>query len=277
MGDRSSNRVGSTHANIKRNNQTSSGSMTIVTEKVNLWIKKRENYRNLQSAKELISQKLVYLGSEITKKLSDLRLNITNFAYESIKNELMQMETSEDETANEKCYCPVRRNYRLPCKHVLEKYEGVIPLVAVHQRWRIIYIKGRVATIAEVAIENEKENMSTITTPVDNFKVRFEKLLDVFQVLGIQQESDDLLSGIDNLTRNFLNDRLESILPPKVVVIQKGRPKNTKRNKLALEEDDDLTDIDVENIAVLVNPLEDGNCGFRSVNLTVFGHEDAWK
>jgi hypothetical protein len=174
MGNRSSNRVESTHANIKRNNQTSSGSMTIVTEKVNLWIKKRvrvifplssdtitvnliflqryiqENYRNLQSAKESMSQKPVYLDSGITDKLSELRLNITSFAYESIKNELMQMKTPEEsnghkahEKPDKKCYCLLRRNYRLPCKHLLKKYEGVIPLVAVHQRWRIAYIKGR--------------------------------------------------------------------------------------------------------------------------------------
>ncbi|KAG2232879.1 hypothetical protein BDF21DRAFT_469289 [Thamnidium elegans] len=239
MGNRSSNRVESTHANIKRNNQTSSGSMTIITEKVNLWIKKRENYRNLQSSKESVSQKTVYLGSEITRKLSDLRLKITKFAYESIKNELMQMETSEDETANEKCYCLVRRNYRLPCKHALEKYEGVIPLVAVHQKWRITYTKGRVVTIAKVAIENEKEDMSTVAAPIDDLKIRFEKLLDVFQVLGSQQERDDLLNGIDNLIRKFSNDRLESILPPKVVVTQKGRPKNTKRNKLGIEHENE--------------------------------------
>jgi hypothetical protein len=148
--------------------------MTIVTEKVSLWIKKRvrvifllssdtitvnliflqcyiqENYRNLQSTKESMSQKPVYLDSDITKKLNELRLNVTNFAYESIKNELMEMKISEDnnghktyEKPDKKCYCSLRRNYRLPCKHVLEKYEGAIPLVAVHQRWRIAYIKGR--------------------------------------------------------------------------------------------------------------------------------------
>ena len=41
MGNRTSNRVESTHANIKRSNNTSSGSMAVVTEKIDLWIKKR--------------------------------------------------------------------------------------------------------------------------------------------------------------------------------------------------------------------------------------------
>lgn len=41
MGNRTSNRVEATHANIKRNNNTSSGSMAVVTDKINMWIKKR--------------------------------------------------------------------------------------------------------------------------------------------------------------------------------------------------------------------------------------------
>ena len=41
MGNRTSNRVEATHANIKRSNKTSSGSMAVVTDKINMWVKKR--------------------------------------------------------------------------------------------------------------------------------------------------------------------------------------------------------------------------------------------
>ena len=41
MGNRTSNRVESVHANIKRHTNTSSGSMVIVTEKIGIWMKKR--------------------------------------------------------------------------------------------------------------------------------------------------------------------------------------------------------------------------------------------
>lgn len=41
MGNRSSNRVESMHANIKRSINTSSGRMSVVTKKINNWIKMR--------------------------------------------------------------------------------------------------------------------------------------------------------------------------------------------------------------------------------------------
>lgn len=37
-----------------------------------------------------------------------------------------------------------------------------------------------------------------------------------------------------------------------------------------------LPSIDLLQTVALINPMGDGNCGFRAVSLSVFGHEDAW-
>ena len=47
------------------------------------------------------------------------------------------------------------------------------------------------------------------------------------------------MKGINRLLEQFMVDRLENMLPPATVVIQKGRPKNTKREKMGIEHIDD--------------------------------------
>lgn len=79
-------------------------------------------------------------------------MNITNYAFENIKKELLlAVESAQDPgheshvAPGEKCLCVSRKNYRLPCRHELAMYpkDQPIPLDAVHQRWRISYIKGK--------------------------------------------------------------------------------------------------------------------------------------
>lgn len=84
-------------------------------------------------------------------KLSLIKLNVSSFAFENIKNELMEMKASEENPdhvshvlSGESCLCKLRRNFRLPCRHILAVtfVNGKIPLSVIHQRWRISYIKG---------------------------------------------------------------------------------------------------------------------------------------
>lgn len=52
MGNRTSNRVEGTHASIKSNNNTSSGRMAVVTEKIMNWVKKRvSSYKDIPMIK----------------------------------------------------------------------------------------------------------------------------------------------------------------------------------------------------------------------------------
>lgn len=107
----------------------------------------------MQTIKESYSQKPILLNRDIQEKLMMIKGNVTQFALESIKLELLALMESEDVTGHEShvsegqlCLCKWRRNYRLPCRHLLAEYykkAGPIPLNVIHQRWRITYAKGK--------------------------------------------------------------------------------------------------------------------------------------
>ncbi|KAG2203128.1 hypothetical protein INT47_004935, partial [Mucor saturninus] len=190
MGNRTSNRVESAHVNIKRSNNASSGSMAVVIEKIDLWIKKREDYRNLQSIKESASQRPVFLEHDIADQLSFIRLNVSSFAFESVKNELIEMKASEENP-----------------DHVSYVRSGENCLFA---------------TVAEVSAELGKDSSPELCSNTNEVQFRLEKLLSLCKVLGSQQESVDLLKDMDALivkykpsevvTRNSDNSNLFKML-----------------------------------------------------------------
>ncbi|CAO3699037.1 unnamed protein product [Rhizopus stolonifer] len=72
--------------------------MSVVTDKISRWVKKREDYRNFQSMKEAMSQKPVFLELDIMSKLALVQSNVTILALESIKSELVKMKLSEKDS-----------------------------------------------------------------------------------------------------------------------------------------------------------------------------------
>ena len=90
---------------------------------------------------------------------------------------------------------------------------------------------------------------SNETLPIDTsaIQLRLEKLLSLSNVLGSQQESADLIKDMDALIQKYSVDRLETVLAPSIVEIQKGRPKGTKRNKLGVEHEDEKISIEQKN------------------------------
>jgi hypothetical protein len=69
---------------------------------------------------------------------------------EKIKYELAEDKKKQKDSAykshaadSSKCFCSIRINFLIPCRHLLRDFD-VIPLDAVHQRWRINYsLDGR--------------------------------------------------------------------------------------------------------------------------------------
>ncbi|KAG2198397.1 hypothetical protein INT47_009802 [Mucor saturninus] len=90
---------------------------------------------------------------------------------------------------------------KLPCRHILAVsfVSNKVPLSVVHQRWRISYAKGNVATVAEVSAELGKDS------PPES---------------GSQQESVDLLKDMDALIIKYSTDRLDTDLILEIVEIQ---------------------------------------------------------
>lgn len=103
----------------------------------------------MQAIKESYSQNTILLNKDIQDKLALLKGNVTQFALENIKLELLAIKKASighvsHAVSNQPCLCKLRKNYRLLCRHLLVKYEDeAIPLNAIHQRWRISYSHGK--------------------------------------------------------------------------------------------------------------------------------------
>ena len=105
----------------------------------------------MQVIKESYSQKPTLLSKDIQNKISLLKGNVTQFALENIKLELLSLKDARNETGDvshvtvdQPCSCKWRKNYRLPCRHLLQEFQAEpIPLHAIHQRWRIGYTDGK--------------------------------------------------------------------------------------------------------------------------------------
>lgn len=104
-----------------------------------------------------------------------------------------------------------------------------------------------VATVAEVSAELAKGSADVLDINTTDIQIRLEKLMSLCKVLGSQQESVDLIKDMDALISKYSNDRLENTLAPKIVEIQKGRPKGTKRNKLGVEHEDEKISSEQKN------------------------------
>ncbi|KAG2199328.1 hypothetical protein INT47_012962 [Mucor saturninus] len=277
MGNRTSNRVEATHTNIKRHAHTSSGSISVVTDKINAWTQKREGYRDLQSTREALSQQTMLLNSDIMAKISLIKMNVTSFALENIKLGLLEMRlASEDQNhkspvvhGEKPCLCSLRRNYNLPCRHSLAKLlfknNGVIPLKAISKRWRIYYVKGSVAIIAEIKQDKPEPTVCSDDpkSPQSRLMLRLERFSLLLKTVSSQQEPEDVLKRIDAL--------YDELVDQPVAVI-KGID-TIDSNPGLLQQ---LHPLDAAQTLALVNPQGDGNCEFRAVSLALFGHVEGW-
>ena len=86
---------------------------------------------------------------------------------------------------------------------------------------------------------------ATPTTLVDSLtQLVLERLSSISTTIGSQQEANELLNDIKSLIEKYSNDRLSNVIAPALVVVQKGRSKNTKREKIALEHQADALKIE---------------------------------
>ena len=118
-----------------------------------LYFRIQESYRNRQTVRESLFETILKdkTGHETDDKMSQLRGRITSFAFNRIRFEyinLMDNKADPDHVSHVdpttgKCLCELRRAYRLPCRHRIARYDGPIPLAAVHRRWHIMYQNGR--------------------------------------------------------------------------------------------------------------------------------------
>ena len=107
------------------------------------------------------------------------------------------------------------------------KYTQLFSVLTIYFKtiWNIV------ASVTEITAEkkrvanlNDNEELSQNKTT--ETELLLEKIAMLSNSLGSQQESVELFQELGLIFNKFSKDRLESILPPATVEIQKGRPKS---------------------------------------------------
>ncbi|KAI9468449.1 MAG: hypothetical protein EXX96DRAFT_105901 [Benjaminiella poitrasii] len=143
FGNRSTNRVESSHGAFKKQITSSSNTTKITTDKINQWFKRRNEESDFLTVKESLSclanikkQSLIY------EKLKVLVGKVYTFAIKAIFNELILLKSKP--TTYSVCNCACRVQYKIPCVHLLSLVpkNDTIPLSMVPRRRRIRYDEG---------------------------------------------------------------------------------------------------------------------------------------
>lgn len=93
-----------------------------------------------------------------------------------------------------------------------------------------------VATVAENAEAAAARNSNPLSNPKSLLQLQLEKIAGLSEELRSQQEKINLSKELGKLFEKFANDKqFSDILPPSIIYDIKGRPKNTTREKTALE------------------------------------------
>ncbi|KAG2201556.1 hypothetical protein INT47_007433, partial [Mucor saturninus] len=287
MGNRTSNRVESTHANIKRSNNTSSGSMAVVTEKIDLWIKKREDYRNLQSIKESVSQRPVFLEHDIADQLSLIRLNVSSFAFESIKNELIEMKASE-ENPNHVSHVRSGENclFATVAEVSAELGKDSAPESGSQQE-SVDLLKDMDALILKYSTDRLDTALAPEIVEIQKGRPKGTKR----NKLGVEHEDEKICieqknsKKIKQEQKKVENDKSQknkpSLRKPSTTAVNKLKSKYKPSEVVTRNSDNSnlfkmLDSQYADDVLGLVNPIPNGNCGIRAVSAAVFGHEEAW-
>lgn len=97
----------------------------------------------------MLGKKVSLIDNRTEHKFKNLAYKITRFAMDFVRKEVMYGKTKQNELFNSKkpdycgdiiCECSCKTQYKLPCYHILYRYD-VIPLDVVNFRWWIGYGK----------------------------------------------------------------------------------------------------------------------------------------
>lgn len=92
------------------------------------------------------------------------------------------------------------------------------------------------ATIAKVTEANSASRQESTDSSSLFLEVQMQQLHTLTKDLKTQQEKLNLSEELDNLFEKYKNNtQIDSMLMPTIVYSTKGRPKNTNREKIALE------------------------------------------
>lgn len=103
--------------------------------------------------------------------------------------------------------------------------------------WLFLFLVAKIGERLNENKELQKESFvhNTLTALDEELITKMNRVQNQFLDLPSVQEKLQLLERINTVLDPEKTQSLEKVLPPSIVVTQKGRPKNTKREKIGLE------------------------------------------
>ncbi|OAD65225.1 hypothetical protein PHYBLDRAFT_175404 [Phycomyces blakesleeanus NRRL 1555(-)] len=232
FGNRTSNRAESAHASLKHSLGTSSDKLMTVTLKVKKWYQELVDDRKCRLMTECLGESTEVVFDKVNGvRLNDIRQKISRFAMDKIKLELSKSIIPEKLT--KECKCLLHYNYLLPCYYTLATF-NTIPISLIPRRWRKDYLEGE----DHLTINNAEPvpaNIAKITTISPQFDYDLELVHEGFHSTHSKQEQIDIHNLVKNILEKTTKQKLEDLNGPTIVEDIKGRPKNTKREMIALQ------------------------------------------
>ncbi|KAG0170924.1 hypothetical protein DFQ30_001767 [Apophysomyces sp. BC1015] len=202
----------------------SSGSLRNAIQTIDTCIRYESNVTEYQKEKEKLGRD-PYLSKDDEEFLHPLLGKVSRYAIDTINQELPRV--TEESKLNQNCNCSIRKNFNLPCRHLLP-YKSAIPLSLIANRWLLDVTLFHEAT--ELTIGHREKPENSLIEKAKEKLYAFKKTL----VDGDDQQREILLSQLTDLVSKNSPPSLAELKEPEQIV-QKGRPKSTKRKLTAVE------------------------------------------
>ncbi|OAD68831.1 hypothetical protein PHYBLDRAFT_149842 [Phycomyces blakesleeanus NRRL 1555(-)] len=232
FGNCTSNCAESVHASLKHSLGTSLSKLKTVTLKVKKWYDELiADRKHRLIVKSLGERTKIVFNKVNAARLNDIHLKVCRFAMDQIKLELSK--SILPEKLAKECRCLIQYNYLLPCYHMLVKF-NTIPTFCIPRFWRKNYLEGE----NHLTIQNATPvppNINNIKPITPEFNYALELICKHFANAQSKQEQINIYQLIERTLKQIDAQKLENLRGPTVVEVIKGRPKNTKHKRIALE------------------------------------------
>ncbi|KAL0582267.1 hypothetical protein ABG067_007879, partial [Albugo candida] len=218
--------VEGSHARLKDDIKSSSG-LAAAFKLMSAYYQRRELLVIHQDDKEVLGYDP--LMSNVEKdRLVELVGKITHFALVFLKKELPHtMKTERD--AN--CLCVCRRNYMIPCRHMLPTL-GVVPIKMIARRWHLkpgetfVEYDEQPIEATSTQFENRDQLVSSVPNIIHDYNLSslMNQLQDKINKMTNNQERITMASKIKLLIEDPVVD-LRNLKPPPMQKVRKARAK----------------------------------------------------
>ncbi|RCH89046.1 hypothetical protein CU097_002442, partial [Rhizopus azygosporus] len=193
--------------------------------------RERLSLRKLKSEQESLKQSVRLMSPEHEYKLGNLKGKVSKYAIGIIKQEMIASISNNCEHSDN-CLCQVKRNFRLPHRHLLAKYD-ITPLNIVHRRWLNYETYKQVEQESTLQDDIAVGSESKIGFKIQN---KLESIRSLSCDVFTEQQKLAILYQLQKVKTELMapKDQPQNMFFPAVVDDIKGRPKKHQANGYCL-------------------------------------------